>query len=275
MGKIYRHNAKLLTIGQNQSQSSLNSLPFFSVQALTHRIKSTHLDNTRTLWVYPPRKGTQARSLVVLLDGEFYREKMHAPKIVDSLAGTLAEAWYVYVSMHSLKVRARECACHPPFAAFIVDELLPFLAEQHPALAEVKHRVLVGLSFSALAAPHIIKEYPGAFQAAICQSASLWWNDSFLIKDYARLTSALPTRFHLDVGREETDVDGPHVKEEDPAMIQTVSQVEGTRQLRDILLTHGHDVNYVEFDGGHDFAGWSSTLPSALQWALPLAPQKP
>lgn len=243
------------------------------MQAITHRIQSTHLENTRTLWVYPPRKGTPAGSLVVLLDGEFYREKMHAPKIVDSLDGTAAEAWYVYVSMHSLEVRARECACHPPFAAFIVDELLPFLNEKHPVLAEVTHRVLVGLSFSALAAPHIVKEYPGIFQATICQSPSLWWNDSRLIKDYARLTSALPTRFHLDVGREETDVDGPNVKEEDPAMVQTVSQVDGTRQLRDLLLTRGHEVNYLEFDGGHDFAGWSRTLPAALRWALPLAPR--
>lgn len=245
------------------------------MQALTHRITSNLLGNTRTLWVYPPRFPASARALVVLLDGEFYREKMHTPRIVDSLVGKIADAWYVYVSMHSLKTRARECACHPPFAAFVVEELLPFLAEKHPQLGEVEHRVLAGLSFSALAAPYLIKERPGVFHAAICQSASLWWNESYLLKEYARIPAALPTRFHLDVGREETDVDGPHVREEDPAMVQTVSQIDCARQLRDILLTRRHEVNYVEFDGGHDFAGWSSTLPGALTWALPLAPQKP
>ena len=36
------------------------------------------------------------------------------------------------------------------------------------------------------------------------------------------------------------------------------------RELRDVLLVKGYDVDYHEFDGGHDDAQWRGTLSDAL-----------
>ncbi|MES2695623.1 MAG: alpha/beta hydrolase-fold protein [Verrucomicrobiota bacterium] len=237
---------------------------------ITARLKSVHLDNERTIWIQRPRQSKTARGLVVFLDGEFYHQKtkVDAPAIVAGLEGRMADAWCVYVSMHSMEARARECPCYPPFATFIVDELLPWLAKKHPEIASVERRVLAGLSYTGLAAPFVAMQYPGAFQAVIAQSGSFWWDDCHLIKEFDRLSSPLPTAFYLDVGKKETDIDNDE-KEPDPKLIQKISQVESARRLRDTLLAHGHDVKYVEFDGGHDFKGWKRTLPGALEWALP------
>jgi enterochelin esterase-like enzyme len=51
-------------------------------------------------------------------------------------------------------------------------------------------------------------------------------------------------------------------------VVQIVSQVDAVRRFRDALVATGHDVNYHEFDGGHDFTCWRETLPAALRWAL-------
>lgn len=51
-------------------------------------------------------------------------------------------------------------------------------------------------------------------------------------------------------------------------VLQVVSQIDGVRHFRDVLLLAGNSVRYVEFDGGHDFAKWRQTLPDALRWAL-------
>ena len=76
----------------------------------------------------------------------------------------------------------------------------------------------------------------------------------------------LPTDFYLDVGASETQENVQHRED----VLQVVSQIDGVRRFRDVLLKHGNEVRYVEFDGGHDFQCWKQTLPAALEWALPI-----
>ncbi len=205
------------------------------------------------------------RNLVVFLDAELYREKVGAVEVMDQLiqAKEIPSTIFVFVSALDMETRAIECPCHPPFARFIIDELMPWLVSEYPAIKDCDQRTLVGLSYTGLAASYIALQSPESFTKVISQSGSYWWNNCWLVDQYAKLNTRLPIEFYLDVGNQETqtDVDHGHAR-------QSISQIDGVTRLRDVLLKLDHTVNYVEFDGHHDTAKWRATLPNALQWAL-------
>jgi enterochelin esterase family protein len=200
----------------------------------------------------------------IFLDGELYRDRVGANSVIDSLHGAIADSWFVFVSMASVEARWLECPCHQPFARFVAEELVEWLATQHQELRLVQQRTLIGLSFSGLAAAFVAKERPGIFQRVISQSGSFWWNDCWLSEQY-RLSARVPTDFYLDVGSNELTKNVRHHDD----VLQVISQIEGVQRFRDALRLRGHSVRYVEFDGGHDFAAWRQTLAGALLWALP------
>jgi enterochelin esterase family protein len=231
---------------------------------------SAHLDNERQIWVRESTEpaGSTAQHMAVFLDGEFYRERVGADAVIDDLyaRSQIADSWFVYVSMSSVEARWLECPCYPPFARFVAEELLPPLDERYPAIQAVRQRTLVGLSYTGLATAFVAKEYPGVFQSVISQSGSFWSNDGWLIEQFRTMPQTLPTAFHLDIGRLETQENVLHRED----VLQVESQIDAVRRCRDVLLDRGHAVRYVEFDGGHDFAMWRETLPDALRWALPI-----
>jgi enterochelin esterase family protein len=229
------------------------------------QLKSHHLGNERSIWIHEPARGTRANSLVVFLDGERYlnRDRMDALPVIEGLRGQIANSWFVFVSEESSEARWRECPCYPPFAKFIGEELLPWLAEK---FAMPERRVLAGVSYTGLAAAFVAKERPSAFQKIISQSGSFWWNDCWLVEEFLKLKEKLPVEFFLDVGTREFNENVRHRED----VFQVVSQIEGVRRFQDALRHLGHSVRYEEFDGGHDYAGFCQTLPSALKWAIPL-----
>jgi enterochelin esterase-like enzyme len=182
----------------------------------------------------------------------------------------VADSWYVFVSHQSWETRSLECPCYPPFAGFIGEELLTWLASDYIDFTRIKRRVLAGVSYTGLAAAFVVKEYPGSFQRLICQSGSFWWNDCWLVEEFRRLGQKIPAGFYLDVGTQEINENVRHGED----LIQVVSQIEGVRRFRDALLAQGSAVRYQEFDGGHDYACWNRTLGDALKWAVPLEAEK-
>lgn len=235
---------------------------------IVERLRSIHLGNERTIWIREPADPAGARHLTVFLDAELYRDRVGAVAVIDELTSrpAVADSWFVFVSASTVEARWVECPCHPPFARFIVEELLPWLARRFPQTASVGDKVLVGLSYTGLAAAYVARQYPGVFGKVIAQSGSFWWNDGRIVDLYRELPGRLPTAFFLDVGTKETATNVRHRED----VLQVVSQVEGVRAFRDELLRQGHAVEYVEFDGGHEAAGWRSSLPAALRWALPV-----
>lgn len=232
-----------------------------------HRLQSAQLRNERTIWIREPREASTARHLTIILDAELYRDRVGAVGVIDELQarGSIADSWFVFVSHASTAARWIECPCHPPFARFVNDELLPWLEALHPAITACTERVLAGLSYTGLAAAYVALHPSGRFTKVISQSGSFWWNDCWLIA-HVRPPADLPrVAFHLDVGRRET---AEMVRHKDD-VLQVVSQLDANRRMRDALRARGCVVRYLEFDGGHDFAAWEKTLPGALQWALP------
>lgn len=244
-------------------------LSFFGYMRESHHLLNSEiLANERSVWIRrPPGDGSVVRRVAVVLDAEFYRERVGAVALWDELEarGQIAPAWVVFVSMHSVEARRRECPCHPPFARVVGEELLPWLARRHAELGDpAVERVLVGLSYTGLAAAFVALECPGMFGRVIAQSGSFWWNDCALAARFAALGRALPTAFYLDVGDRETAQNVQHAD-----VLQVVSQIEGVRRFEEALRRTGHEVVRVDFEGGHDFAAWKRTLPGALRWALP------
>lgn len=232
-----------------------------------HRLRSAHLQNERTLWVRRPPAGARPRHLALVLDAELYRDGVNASAIIDTLENErrIGDTLFVFVSTASAAARWLECPCYPPFARFVLEELLPFIETLVPAAAAAHERVIVGLSYTGLAVAFVAAQPTANFTRVIAQSGSFWSNDCWLAEHIRQTPPPARTAFHLDVGTRET---ATHVRHKED-LVQTLSQIEGVHRFRDALLAHGRTVRYVEFDGGHDFKGWAQTLPDALAWALP------
>jgi enterochelin esterase family protein len=232
-----------------------------------HAFRSAHLGNERSIWIREPAVPSRPYGLTIFLDGELYRDRVGAIATIDDLEAraALANSLFVSVSMHSEEARWIECPCHQPFADFINGELVPWLEAKYPAVKKSAERVLIGLSYTGLAAAFVAMKAPGAFTHVVAQSGSFWWNDCWLVEQFRGLETRLPTAFYLDVGLKETDENVRHKED----VLQVVSQIDAIRRLRDVMLDQGYAVKYVEFDGGHEFVAWQKTLPVALRWALP------
>ena len=235
------------------------------MREIAAKIRSTCLKNERTIWIREPARPSLAKNLTVFLDGELYRERVGIADVIDTLDGEIADSWFVFVSTESVEARWLECPCYPPFAQFVAEELIPWLEQRHPEMAAIQSRVLVALSYTGLAAAFVVREYPGFFQKVVSQSGSYWSNDCWLVQQFGKSRVRLSTEFYLEVGLREIQENVQHREN----LIQVVSQLEGVRRFRDVLIQLGHSVNYVEFDGGHEFEAWRKTLPDALKWALP------
>jgi enterochelin esterase family protein len=236
------------------------------MNGITLRLASAYTENERTLWLIEPKAGTAPRNLAIFLDGDWYHNHLGAPAIVEQIGidSGSADTLAVFVSFPDEAARWRECPCYPPFADFIAAELLPWLEQRYTGISHCARRVLVGVSYTGLAAAYIALRAPGCFTHILAQSGSFWSNDCGLTRQYEQLPAPLPTRFYLDVGSRETRENVRHRED----VLQVASQIEGVRRFRDVLVAKGHVVNCVEFEGGHDFAAWRQTLPGALRWAL-------
>ncbi len=232
-------------------------------------LKSIHLSNERSIWIREPAEPTEAPNLAVLLDAELYRDCVGATVILDALekSRAIANTLVVFVSHGGADARWTECPCHPPFAVFVTEELMPWLEGLHPPVKRARERILIGLSYTGLAAAYVSFAAPGTFTKVIAQSGSFWSNDCWLAAEFRRTWKRITTEYYLDVGIAETAENVQHR----PDVLQVVSQIEGVRRFRDALEETGCKVTYREFEGGHDAASWARTLPDALRWALPRA----
>jgi enterochelin esterase family protein len=232
-----------------------------------HRFKSVHAANERTIWIREPADPAKPCSLAIFLDGELYRDWVHANSIIDELnaASAITNTLVVFVSHESMEARWRECPCYPPFADFINLELLPWIEKLHPQTKEGRERILIGLSYTGLAAAFIALRAPEKYALVIAQSGSFWSDNLALVKQYRDTPTLHPTAFYLDVGLKETATNVRHKED----VLQVVSQIVGVKAFRDVLKARNIEVRYIEFDGGHECAAWKITLPDALQWALP------
>lgn len=228
-------------------------------------ICSSILGNERRVWLQASSGDSSPHAIFILLDGEYYVERMEVCEVIETLQTSQSVPAFAvaYVSHLDGATRWKESKCNDEFAHFAANELVPGVVHQFQKSSESVPVFLGGLSLTGLAAAHAALRYPDLFAGVLCQSASFWWSDEWLVNE---CRSAVPTSamFRISCGSLETKENVDH----GPDLFQRVSQIASNRDMRDVLLERGFTVSYEEFNGGHDLASWKADLPRSMNALL-------
>ncbi|WP_170989574.1 enterochelin esterase [Kribbella jiaozuonensis] len=226
--------------------------------------RSEFLDNERRIWIHTPpgyQPNDEPYPLLVLFDGDVVRGPIPFPTILDNLinAGRIPPMVAVLVDSLTQEVRNRELPCGAAFLEYLTDELLPWVREQYPITTDPARTIVAGQSHGGQAAAFAGLRRPDVFGNVISQSGSFWWSPDddpeheWLTRQYAE-SERQPVRFYLEAGlmeRGQTPDYGPSI-------------LVANRHLRTILRIKGYDLEYAEYNGGHDYACWRGSLADAL-----------
>lgn len=234
---------------------------------LEKRFYSASLKNERSIWLRIPSDSKNAAlPLLIFPDGEIYREQLDAEAVLDQMVahGEIPECIAVFISHISPDHRFREFPAFPPFATFVLEELLPWIEKRFAVSQDPRQRTILGLSYSGLAAAYVALESGGRIGQVIAQSGSFWSEDGRLIDLFSKHAPS-PISFYLEVGSEETQ----DYLEHRPDLIQKESQLLANRRFRTALERRGYPLVYREIPGGtHHPNSWRNTFPQALAWAM-------
>lgn len=228
------------------------------------RIRSKILGNERPVWVILPptfRRGSGRYNLLVVFDGFTFRSSIPTPRIVENLvaAGRIGPTVVLLVG-HAGNSRTKELWLNPRYADFLARELLPWLRRKYKFPVVGARTVLAGSSLGGLASAYAALRYPGLFGNVLAMSGAFMASQprdakgpGALMRAYARAPK-LPLRFYLDCGSKETMVF--------PGSGMTL--LGSVRHMRDVLEAKGYPVSFVEFEGGHDYVCWRSSIADGL-----------
>lgn len=228
-----------------------------------HSMQSSILRTRHHVAVYtPPGYDTEGDDydVFLLFDGWSYYNFAAIATVLDNLYYTHRIPPYVLV-MHTnedQEIRARELPCHRPFVDFLNDELMPWVHENYHVTSDPRRTVVGGSCFGGLAAAYAAIESPERFGNVISQSGSFWWpgggvpgiEDEWLTQKFKESTT-LPIRFSMTIGSMEQAI-----MEYDPMATH--------RNMRDVLLKQGYEVDYFEYIGGHDMVCWRGSIVDQL-----------
>jgi enterochelin esterase-like enzyme len=250
-------------------------IPHGTLSAAT--VASTALGERRDVAVYTPPgyDGSVAQQLLVVLDGEVYggvpgQSAVPGPAILDNLLAEKKIRPTVAVFVDTMGKRNRDLTGSAPFADFIARELVPWARVRYRVSPGAASVTIAGSSFGGFAASHAAFSHPDAIGNVISQSGSYWltkdWrnvrppypHDTGMLIEAFRDSKKLPIRFYLEVGRYDLGA----------AMLGS------NRELRDVLLVKGYDVDYHEFDGGHQYAYWRGSFADGLVAILGYRPSQ-
>jgi enterochelin esterase family protein len=210
---------------------------------------------------YDPHGGPYG--LLILFDGEAYRDEIPTPTILDNLVASRKIHPLVALLVDSGETRDRDLQCSASFADFLAKELLPWARQHYRLSPDPKQIIVGGSSYGGLGAAYCAFRHPEVFGAVLSQSGSFgyypgWDSDNdrtgsspfgWLIRQYVT-TRKLPIRFYLEAGLFETAHAGSILAE--------------NRRMRDVLEAKGYTIVYSEFAGGHEYLNWRGSLADGL-----------
>jgi enterochelin esterase family protein len=248
------------------------------------RLRSAKLNDKFNIKIYLPpnyNPSTEPYGSLFLFDGYFYTNpnRIPTPTILDNLifSKKIPPIIAVFIWNHINKgeaARNLELHTNPDFAYFVAEELLPHLKEKYNLSNNPEKTIVGGASLGGLTGSYIGLKYPDKFGKILSQSAPYWvpetkvpteflktdpyfQNWQYLIGEYVK-REKLPLDFYIEIGVYE-------VKE---ALHGLPSHFFSNRHFRDVLLSKGYTVKYVEFIGGHDFICWRGTLADGLMYLI-------
>lgn len=231
-----------------------------------HRFASKQEPRERRVWVYTPPgyepKRKTGYNLLVVFDGGEYLEEIPLPAILDALLseGKAPAFVAVLIDNESGEARLADLANRASFAAFLDQELLPWVRERWKVTRDPHRTIVTGSSAGGLAAAYVALQRPDLFGNVLAQSAALWRGSEgsneapyeWLTSQYSA-ASKRDIRFFLDVGALESQgaLGGA-----------APSILEANRRFRDALKAKGYAVTYSKVPNGtHAPSAWQRRLP--------------
>lgn len=229
-----------------------------------HTLPATAFGDERRLTVYLPARFRPQRRypLLVVHDGGDYLRYAALKIALDNLIHRLEVAPLIVALTHPVH-RTAEYAGTPTHAAFVVDDVLPFLEARYPLRTDPASRGLMGASFGGVASLYVAWRHPGVFGRLLLQSGSFAFTD---IGPHHRGPAFDPVvefvnafRAHPGTPSEQVFVScGRHE-----------SLIYENRSIVPVLQGTGMEVRYVEAPDGHNWENWRDRLREGLSWLFP------
>jgi enterochelin esterase family protein len=240
------------------------------------RTTETILPSGRHAWIYTPEAYPASCgdgcNLIIVFDGALYLGAMPLPAILDSLISARLTRPSVAVLFDNggPPGRISDLANSHQFAAYVADELLPWVREHYVVTHAPERTILAGSSAGGLGAAYIAMTYPALFGNVLSQSGAFWrGNEASDEPPYQWLTQRfesspkLKLKFFLDVGTRETvgALGG-----------RAPSLLNANRHLRSVLEDKGYSVQYFEVPNGqHSPDTWRQRLPAGIVALAPMS----
>lgn len=229
-----------------------------------HRIGSKAFASEREIGVYLPARFRRNRSypLLIVHDGYDYVNYASLKVVLDNLI-TALEIPPMIVALTQSPDRLNEYAGDDRHAAFLAEELLPFLAGNYPLIDQPHSRCLMGASFGGVASLHAAWRYPKIFGNLLLQSGSFAFSD---LGRHQRGEVFDPVVRFMNAFRE-----APGQPAERIYMSCGIyeSLIYENRSLVPRLQDQGVEVRFEEARDAHNWENWRDRLQSGLSWLYP------
>lgn len=225
-------------------------------------------------------------ALLVLFDGEDLADDPYQVRTLNNLIAASRIPPTVAVFVENVpRRRLVDLVANAEFADFMATELVPWIRSHYNVTKDPKQTVVTGYSAGGLASAYVALRHSEVFGNVLSLSGAFWWSfehnggvcgsrcpdsggtggeysqdgtteGNFMVKEFLA-SRKLPLRFYLTAGTFEIDREGTG-----GGILET------TRQLRDVLLAKGYDVQFQQFVGGHDGLSWRGNFADGLMALL-------
>ena len=221
-----------------------------------HRVKQSFLlaNGRRDIWLYRPPVAGPA-PLLVVYDGRDYLRRGKITAIVDNLiAQRRIRPIALALCDHGGPARGVEYACSEATLGFLFGTVLP-LPRQHLDLVDPAQQPgaygIAGASMGGLMALYTGLRMSTIFGRVLSQSGAFDLGEGeSIISLLVRHAPAAPLKVWLDVGRFE-------------------GLLPANRALHALLVKHGYDAAYHEYNAGHNYPAWRDDLWRGLERLFP------
>ena len=228
------------------------------------QLPSKAFKDKRDIQVYLPATFRRNRHYPLLIahDGMDYLRYAELKAVLDNLIHNL-EIPPMIVAMTQSPDRLKEYGGNDQHAAFLAEDLLPFMDKHYPLRDEARARGILGASFGGVAALHAAWKHPNLFGNLLLQSGSFAFSD---LGRHKRSEVFDPVVKFMNTFREEPG--WPASKIYMSCGIYE-SLIYENRSLVPRLQAQGIEVRFEEARDAHNWENWRDRLRSGLSWLYP------
>ena len=225
---------------------------FFSIgmksQVTSNWLSSKILNDSIEILQYTHEKADSNTSTIYVLDGRKMLNNGFIDKVSALERGNhIPKFQYIFVSTLTGKNRAEDKRnqyffCNPAYLKFFEKELIPFIEPK----GRSRKRYLLGVSFGGLCGAYFSTETDAFVGYALLSPITYPCTDLMNKMAFSSITNLT---FFISTGTNDAE--------------------SYSEPLAESLKTQGHQVEYLQTSGGHDFSNWMGQLDKVLNYFEP------